>query len=125
MSLVLARVGATATSRVAVGMHFFFSFEMSSRCMYYSAMSPSCVLKVCFSDLDLSSAFSYKRVELAAGGNRQVAVNSATDVLKPVLNEELQNGQNSCCPVCVGTATGGARAALLPSFDKSTGKTRP
>lgn len=69
--------------------------------------------------------FSYKRVELAAGGDSgrhshsQVAVNITTGVVKPVLNEELQNGQNSCCPVCVGTATGGARAALLPSFEKA------
>lgn len=52
-------------------------------------------------------------------------MNITTGILKPVLNEELQNGQNSCCPVCAGTAAGGARAALLPSFDKSTGKTRP
>lgn len=53
MSLILARVGASAASRVGVDMRVSFSFEISSRCMYCSSVSPSCGLKVCFSDLDL------------------------------------------------------------------------
>lgn len=55
MSLVLARVVASATLRVGVDIRFSFSFEISSRRIYCSSMSPSCVLKVCFGDLDFSS----------------------------------------------------------------------